>query len=342
MQGKMKGRSALYTFKKVAVGGTFDQLHKGHEELLQTAFSLGNQVVIGLTDDQMVLSKTLSELIEAYEVRKKHLQNFLRKHQFLSRSKIVRLNDSLGPALTDNTIKAVVVGPRVSPEVIFKIKKVKPVISCKTIFASDGSYLSSTRIRTGRVQRDGTIYNIPETNLNLPDRLRKILKKPFGDRVENLAVFKKGKKRLLLSVGDASAVKLISQNILPDIIILDGMIRKKKVFTQEQIKRLVGSDYHFIRTINLAGTITVDLVTCIQKALDVYISQKKRTVIFVRGEDDLAVLPAVYLAPLLSRVVYGQPPFSDRLIKPGMISITVTEKTKKQIGKLLDQFSMLQ
>ncbi|MCR4263973.1 MAG: pantetheine-phosphate adenylyltransferase [Candidatus Roizmanbacteria bacterium] len=333
-----KGSSMRYSYKKVAVGGTFDRLHKGHEELLVTAFSVADRVAIGLTDDRMIVSKTLSELIEPYEIRKKHLERFLKAHRFLKRSEIVKLSDSFGPALTDHSIQAVVIGPRVSETVIATIKKIKPVISCKTIVASDGSYLSSTRIRSGRVQRDGMLYAIPEINLKLPEHLRKTLKKPLGERVENLEEFKKKNAHLLVSVGDASAVKLVSHNMLPDIVILDGMIQKKKVFTQDQIKRLVGSDYQFVRTTNLAGGLTVDLVSSLRKALDGCMSQKKRTVIFVRGEDDLAVLPAVYLAPLQSRIVYGQPPLPGRFPKPGMISITVTEKTKKQIGKFLEQF----
>ncbi|MBI4137366.1 pantetheine-phosphate adenylyltransferase [Candidatus Roizmanbacteria bacterium] len=329
----------LKPYRKVAVGGTFDRLHKGHEELLIMAFSVGDRVVIGLTDDQMIASKTLSELIEPYEIRKKHLELFLKAHRFLARSTIIRLSDSFGPALTDNSIQAVVIGPRVSEIVISKIQKIKPVISCKTILASDGLYLSSTRIRKGRVMRDGTVYALTDVDLKLPEPLRKTLKKPLGDRIEQPTDLKKKKTSLLISVGDASAVKLISYSIKPAIVVLDGMIQKKKVFTEEQIRRLVGSQYQFIRTTNLAGNITVDLVRALKKALDAYISQKKRTVIFIRGEDDLAVLPAVYLAPLESRVLYGQPPLPGRSPKPGLISITVSEKSKNQIGKLLEGFS---
>jgi len=44
-------------FDLVAMGGTFDVIHKGHVTLLSGAFSISTKVIIGLTGDEMALTK---------------------------------------------------------------------------------------------------------------------------------------------------------------------------------------------------------------------------------------------------------------------------------------------
>jgi pantetheine-phosphate adenylyltransferase len=40
-------------FTLVAMGGTFDIIHKGHITLLEKAFSISTNVIIGLTSDEL-------------------------------------------------------------------------------------------------------------------------------------------------------------------------------------------------------------------------------------------------------------------------------------------------
>jgi len=43
-----------FRYRAVAVGGTFDILHIGHEKLLAKAFELGELVFVGVTGDRLV------------------------------------------------------------------------------------------------------------------------------------------------------------------------------------------------------------------------------------------------------------------------------------------------
>ncbi len=47
------GNSYSRKYRSIAVGGTFDQIHKGHRALLSRAFDNGQQVFIGLTSDEL-------------------------------------------------------------------------------------------------------------------------------------------------------------------------------------------------------------------------------------------------------------------------------------------------
>ena len=52
--------------------------------------------------------------------------------------------------------------------------------------------------------------------------------------------------------------------------------------------------------------------------------------ILVKGEEDLAALPAIAMAPLSSVIIYGLP---DK----GAVLVRVTESKKKEIQSLLDR-----
>ncbi|HZJ18601.1 MAG TPA: DUF359 domain-containing protein, partial [Patescibacteria group bacterium] len=58
---------------------------------------------------------------------------------------------------------------------------------------------------------------------------------------------------------------------------------------------------------------------------------KKKTLILIKGEDDLAVLPLILCAPLNFYIYYGQP---DK----GVVEILVTEDVKEKAYKLASRF----
>ena len=41
-------------YERVAVGGTFDHFHKGHEKLLNKAFEIGTYILVGVKSNEFV------------------------------------------------------------------------------------------------------------------------------------------------------------------------------------------------------------------------------------------------------------------------------------------------
>lgn len=142
-------------FKKVAVGGTFDLLHKGHRALIEKAFELGEHVIVGLTSDEMLQKKA-----EPFSKRKKALQNFLKSENY----EIVNLNDAYGPAISDSKIDAIVVSEETKARAveINEIRKNKglsllEIAVIPFVLADDGKPISTTRIKAGEIDGEGRI-----------------------------------------------------------------------------------------------------------------------------------------------------------------------------------------
>ncbi|KAI9473781.1 MAG: hypothetical protein EXX96DRAFT_487661 [Benjaminiella poitrasii] len=100
-------------FQRVAVGGTFDHLHAGHKILLtMTAILATQSMVVGITDDCMLLKKKHSKLIASTAQRIHSVRTYL---ELVKRSndrfkyEVVPITDPFGPTVTDSTIDALVV-----------------------------------------------------------------------------------------------------------------------------------------------------------------------------------------------------------------------------------------
>lgn len=97
-------------FQRVAVGGTFDHLHAGHKILLtMTAFLAKQSMVVGVTDDSMLLKKQHRELIASTAERVKSVENYMQRVKCNISYNIVPIKDPFGPTVTDPTIDALVV-----------------------------------------------------------------------------------------------------------------------------------------------------------------------------------------------------------------------------------------
>lgn len=145
-------------YRKVAVGGTFDKFHQGHRMLLEKAFQVAEQVLIGVTSDEFGGQKGE---IEPCNVRMANLNALLEGH---SNYILARLEEHYGPTVEDESIEAIVVSPETEPTAreINKIRQgreMKPldIIIIGMVLAQDGKPISSTRIRKGEINPDGSI-----------------------------------------------------------------------------------------------------------------------------------------------------------------------------------------
>jgi cytidyltransferase-like protein len=155
--------------KTVAVGGTFDELHKGHKTLLIKAFEIGEKVLVGLSSDEFAktLIRQKNHVIANYEKRQAELEEFLRQHDFLERAEIIPLNDAYGVTLSQRYLDALVVSQEteyMAQEINKKREKkgLKPlkIIAIQMVPAENCVPISTTRIRRGEIDREGHLLKI--------------------------------------------------------------------------------------------------------------------------------------------------------------------------------------
>jgi pantetheine-phosphate adenylyltransferase len=146
----------------VAVGGTFDEFHRGHRALLKKAFKVGNHVLIGLCSDEFVKKLKKPHRIASYEKRLEELKRFLRKRAVLERAEIIPLDDPYGVTVSKNHLDAIVVSKETEPRAKEINEKRRSngrpslkVFVIDMILAEDYFPISSTRIWLEEIDREG-------------------------------------------------------------------------------------------------------------------------------------------------------------------------------------------
>ncbi|MGA2573845.1 MAG: pantetheine-phosphate adenylyltransferase [Candidatus Methanomethylicaceae archaeon] len=149
----------------VAIGGTFDHLHLGHESLIAKAFQYGDSVIIGITSDEFA-KKSNKSGIQSFKERSEALRKFLAGKKLLERSSIVPLNDPYGSLIQEPRIGAVIVTDETLPraEEANKIRSDKGlnrarIYVIQVINAKDGGSISSTRIRNKEIDEKGNLIS---------------------------------------------------------------------------------------------------------------------------------------------------------------------------------------
>ncbi|MHA2407106.1 MAG: pantetheine-phosphate adenylyltransferase [Candidatus Ranarchaeia archaeon] len=338
-----------FQYDQLIFSGTFDRLHKGHKHILHRAFSLARFVLIGITSNKMVESKQLSELIQPVEVRIKELEMYLESVNYSERYEIKIIEDPLGFATAIEEVDAILVSEEPGPfkwaKRINRVREAKgwiplEIITIPFIKTQTKKRISSLAIRQRKINRDGIVIKktpqrrkideLVQKHLVLPVELRETLRKPFGKLITDgsfsditkLVIAQiRQKDSKVIAVGDVISQQLDKQNYQAHIYFIDFKTKR------EGISEYIPKSDHIISIRNPPGEITSEVWTSLQIALDT----KGTTVIVVKGEEDLLVLPSILLAPEGSMILYGQP-------EEGVVLISVSKELQKKILLLLGDF----
>jgi len=157
--------------------------------------------------------------------------------------------------------------------------------------------------------------------LILPPEERDKLKAPFGVLYPELSdILPQMDGKIIYAVGDVVTHNLIASGISPEIAVIDGYTMR------EAYKRTPILLVPRITVRNPPGTITDELVEALRSAV-----ASPPVLIYVEGEEDLAVIPLVIEATSGVFILYGQP-------GEGVVVIEVDEKARKKAKDMLTLF----
>ena len=323
-------------YKLTACGGTFDLFHSGHKAFLQEVLSHSDRVLLGITSDSYIKSFKDGNNIESFEFRKNAVQNFLDSIGAGDRVQISAIDNFYGPLLTsDFSVQAISVTAQtagMAEEINQKRKQNNlpelEVINISLGLAEDGNPISATIIRKGEINRDGRLYLNPQwqnKTLVLPESLRLTLQQPWAEVLDEVPEKIDGTKAV--AIGDITVQKFNQKNVGQFLSIVDFFVQRQVKF--HELSELGLSDKNVLKVTNPHGTIAPELFQVVQEAFG---NEDKKTIL-VKGEEDLAVLPVMLVAPLGFSVFYGQP-------NQGLIKIEVTEENKEKAYQIVSKFKI--
>lgn len=166
-----------------------------------------------------------------------------------------------------------------------------------------------------------------EPIVELQAALRSELKEPLGPIFTDANALLQEAGEPLFCVGDVVTHHVIETGHTPAVALVDE--RTERTAVDDEISRTLAEFDGFDRTVtvsNPAATLTGELLAELADAVER--AGETTTLIEVDGEEDLATLPVVVVAPDGAGVVYGQP-------GEGMVHVRVDSTVRERCWDLL-------
>jgi len=153
----------MESFDLVAMGGTFDIIHSGHMALLNKAFSISTKVIIGVTSDQLAVKKGKNPEND-YSKRISLLKSAIEENFPDSVYEISKLENEFGPAVLEESVKALIVSEETSDKgtLLNKLRAERnlppvKIVVVPMVLAKDGKAISTTRIKNSEIDSHGNL-----------------------------------------------------------------------------------------------------------------------------------------------------------------------------------------
>jgi len=153
----------MESFDLVAMGGTFDIIHSGHMALLNKAFSISTKVIIGVTSDQLAVKKGKNPEND-YSKRISLLKSTIEENFPDSAYEISKLENDFGPAVLEESVKALIVSEETSDKgtLLNKLRAERnlppvKIVVVPIVLAKDGKAISTTRIKNSEIDSHGNL-----------------------------------------------------------------------------------------------------------------------------------------------------------------------------------------
>jgi uncharacterized protein (UPF0218 family) len=161
-----------------------------------------------------------------------------------------------------------------------------------------------------------------------PEEIR-LLKNPFGILIHDKHITKRKIKGILknakqvISVGDCTTDRLLSFDIIPDILVIDGIERRAKRSHGLHSEIIAAKELHCT---NPPGSVSKEAFFVLCEALAMAGPVK----VIVNGEEDMLALPLISIAGEKAVVLYGQP-------LEGMVVVNVTPEMQTKAKNLMER-----